>query len=284
MLKLTAANVLLPWATGGLLFCWVTTRHRQVGLGYGWLLRSVYGLLALAAAYAGFRFSPDPVRDGAALLTAAAAAVALVQSVLRRRAGVSHQKELVEQRSARVAAMTGIDRAAAAKDQTGPEFDPRLDLMAPLIGMVGVVAAGRTGDPLWLATARLVSGTMLLGAVSDAMLLGHWYLVQPGLDRRYLRELVDWTGWSWLATATLLLVPTGMLSVLAGDITDGWGGLLGWFWVACTVATAVLVIATRAALRERQYAAVMAATGLLYLAILTGFGTDLVARALLVPG
>ena len=28
----------------------------------------------------------------------------------------------------------------------------------------------------------------------------------------------------------------------------------------------------------RQYAAVMAATGLLYLAILTGFGTDLVAR------
>ena len=36
---------------------------------------------------------------------------------------------------------------------------------------------------------------------------------------------------------------------------------------------------TRAALRERQYSAVMAATGLLYLAILTAFGMDLVARA-----
>ncbi len=35
---------------------------------------------------------------------------------------------------------------------------------------------------------------------------------------------------------------------------------------------------TRAALKERQYSAVMAATGLLYLAILTAFGTDLVAR------
>lgn len=284
MLELSAANVLLQWATGGLLFCWVTTRHRQVGLGYGWLLRATYGLIALAAAYAGRRFGADPIRDASAVLVAVAAGAALTQSVLRRRVGVAHQKELVEQRTARVAAMTGIDRASVAKEESGPEFDPRLDLVGPAIGMIGIVAAGRLGDPAWLATGRLVAGTLLLGAVSDAMLLGHWYLVQPGLNRRYLRELVDWTGWSWLATVVLLLVPTGMQSVLGGDIADGWGGLLGWFWVACAVATAVLVVATRAALRERQYAAVMAATGLLYLAILTGFGTDLVARALLVPG
>ena len=283
MLRLSAANVLLQWAAGGLLFCWVTTRHRQVGLGYGWLLRATYGIIALGAAIAGFRFNPDPVRDVLALATAAATGAALAQSISRRRVGVAHQEELAEQRSARVAAMTGIDRQAEAKATTGPEFDPRLDLAAPAIGLVGVVAAGRLGDPAWLATARLVAGALLLGAVSDAMLLGHWYLVQPGLHRRYLRELVDWTGWTWLATVLLLLIPTGMMSVLAGDITDGWGGLLGWFWVACTVATVGLVVATRAALRERQYAAVMAATGLLYLAILTGFGTDLVARALLVP-
>ncbi len=40
---------------------------------------------------------------------------------------------------------------------------------------------------------------------------------------------------------------------------------------------------TRAALKERYYSAVMAATGLLYLAIVTTFGTDLVARAVLAP-
>jgi hypothetical protein len=51
--------------------------------------------------------------------------------------------------------------------------------------------------------------------------------------------------------------------------------------VASAVATGVLAVVTRAALRERSYSAVMAATGLLYLAILTGFGTDLVARAVL---
>ena len=57
--------------------------------------------------------------------------------------------------------------------------------------------------------------------------------------------------------------------------------MLGWFWLARALTTGVLVIVTRAALREREYAAVMAATGLLYLAILTAFGTDVVARLVL---
>jgi hypothetical protein len=72
-----------------------------------------------------------------------------------------------------------------------------------------------------------------------------------------------------------------MVEVLTGDIDDGWNGLLGWTWLACAVTTIVLVFVTRAALRERSYSAVMAATGLLYLAILTAFGTDLIARAVL---
>ena len=110
------------------------------------------------------------------------------------------------------------------------------------------------------------------------MLLGHWYLVQPGLRREPLRELVRHLGAVWPLEVGLLLVPTGMIAVLSGSIDDGYGGLLGWFWVACAVTTVALAAVAMAALRERQYAAVMAATGLLYLAILTGFGTDLVAR------
>ena len=79
----------------------------------------------------------------------------------------------------------------------------------------------------------------------------------------------------------LLCIPTGMFSVLNGTIDDNYNGLLGWFWVACVVATISLVIVTKMALREKEYSAVMAATGLMYLAILTGFGMDLVARILL---
>ena len=283
MIDFDAASLLLQWATGGLLFLWVTGRRREVGLGYGWLLRGTYGLMAAGSAAIGlFVIEPLAVRDAAALGVVAATGVALVVSVARRAAGVSGQMALAERRSARVAAMTGIDRDARAKDPHGPEFPPSLDLVAPAIGLVGIVGAAlAAGGSAWLAVARFVVGAAFLGAVTDAMLLGHWYLVQPGLPRAPLNELVRWVGYLTVPEILLYLVPTGMVSVLNGTIDDGWGGLLGWFWVACALTTAGLVVVTRLALRERQYAAVMAATGLLYLAILTAFGTDLVARALL---
>jgi hypothetical protein len=52
-------------------------------------------------------------------------------------------------------------------------------------------------------------------------------------------------------------------------------------WIVCALTTIGLVGVTWLALRERYYSAVMAATGLLYLAILTAFGTDVMARAVL---
>ena len=252
MIRLDAATVLLQWATGGLLFLWVTTRHREVGLGYGWTTRLVFLLFALGAFACGL-LDPEPLREAASLAVAAATSLALVVSVARKGAGVSGQRAEHDRRSARVVAMTGIDRSVAVEaPRGGREFPPALDLVAPVFG-----------------------------AVSDAMLLGHWYLVQPGLPRRLLNELVSWVIWMWPVEVALLLIPTGMVSVLNGSIDDGWDGILGWMWVACAVTTIVLAFVTRAALKERYYSAVMAATGLLYLAILTAFGTDLVARAVL---
>lgn len=282
MLRLDAATVLLQWSVGGLFFLWVTTRAREVGVGYGWLLRGVFGLMAVGAAVAGFRYHRVWVREVASIGVAAACAGALVVSWQRRAAGVLHQREQVQSRSARVAEMTGIDRVEQTFDDSVPEYPPALDLVAPAIGVVGLVAAGLdAGDPAWLQLARVLVGAAFLGCVSDGMLLGHWYLTQPGLPRRPLLELVRWLTWIWPFHVAVMLLPTGMVSVLVGDIDDGWGGMLGWFWVACAVTTIVLCSVTRAALKERQYSAVMAATGLLYLAILTGFGQDLVARLVL---
>ena len=282
MIELQPATLLLQLAVGGLAFTWLTTRRREAGLGYGWLMRSTFGLIAAGGAWLGFATDPVPLRDWTAVATAAAAAVALAVSVVRRQAGVSGQRERVERRSAEIAEMTGIDRAEQRYDRTLPEFPPILDLIAPVVGLIGVVAGGlEAGDPAALAVARTVIGAFFLGAVTDAMLLGHWYLVQPGLARGPLLELVRWTGVLWLPELVVMLWPTGMASVLSGTIDDGYNGLLGWFWVACVVTTVGLVVLARAALRERFYSAVMAATGLLYLGILTGFGMDLVARVLL---
>ena len=291
MIRLDAATVLLQWATGGLAFTWVTTRHREVGLGYGWLMRGIYVVMAAGALACGAAFGVVEARETAAAGVVAATLFALAVSWLRRGAGVSGQRAEHDRRTARVAAMTGIDRAnppvavdEEATPSPGPrEFPPGLDLVAPVIGALGLVAAGLEvgdGDEV-LTIARLLAGAAFLGSITDAMLLGHWYLVQPGLPRRLLNELVRATMIVWPIEVGLLLVRPGMIQVLNGTIDDGWGGVLGWFWVACAVTTVVLLFVTRAALREREYSAVMAATGLLYLAILTAFGTDLVARAVL---
>jgi hypothetical protein len=84
--RLDAATVLLQWAVGILGFCWVTTRHRQVGLGYGWLLRGTGVLVAAAAVVTGFRYHRVWGRDLGSLAVVVASAVALATSIVRRRA------------------------------------------------------------------------------------------------------------------------------------------------------------------------------------------------------
>lgn len=245
MIRLDVATVLLQWSTGGLLFGWYTNRNRDVGPGYAKLLRLVYATFAVGAVVSGVRYGLVPIREIAAGLLAFAA-------------------------------------LATYRSTT-----PRRDLIAPVIGAIGLIAAGiaaaqdASSFDVVVSLARVLVGAAFLGSVSDAMLLGHWYLVQPGMPRRLINELVTVVLWIWPLEIGVLLLPTGMLSVLNGSIDDGWNGVLGWYWLASAVVTGVLVLVTRAALKERSYSAVMAATGLMYLAILTAFCTDIIARALL---
>jgi hypothetical protein len=252
--RLDLSRVLLQWATGGLRGLWVTGRHRMLGVGYGWLLRGVYGTLALGAVAAGIADADGgagaTVRDAAAVGLVVATAAALVVSIVRRR-----------------------------EPQRIPVW---IDLVAPALGAVALLgAADSVGGDFVLSAARLLVGAVFLGFVTDSMLLGHWYLVQPGLSREPLREMIRLSAWSWPLDVALLLVPPGMISVIDGSVDDGYEGLLGWTWVVSAITTIVLLYVAQRALRERAYSAVMSATGLLYLAILTAFGTDVLARALL---
>lgn len=240
-MKLDAATVMLQWASGGMLCLWFTMRSGEISVGYGKLLRGVYAALAVIGAILGFAFGSILGREVSAIVLVVLAVVSF-----------------------------------ARRDNT-------IDLLAAGIGLIGVVFASlgtdHPDDALWLL--RLLVGSVFLGAVSDAMLLGHWYLVQPGMPRKLLNQLTNMLLLVWPIEVMVFLLPVGMISVLNGTVDDGWNGVLGWFWLACASLTGVLAWFTRAALRERSYSAVMAATGLSYLAILTGFGTDLIARALL---
>ena len=230
VISLDAATVMLQWAVGGLFFCWVTTRHREAGLGYGWLLRGVYGLLAIMAAVLGIRYGGPGLRTvGAVAVAATAIGGARGLGRQRKGAGVSGQQAEHDRRSARVAAMTGIDRHVDDDDLDGATTrtrGPRVRSAARPAGPrhrrdrsggrrlgIGLGRRRPTGCSAWPASS---AGAAFLGAVTDAMLLGHWYLTQPGLPRRLLNEQVRWLGCVWPFEVVLLLVPTGMFSVFDG--------------------------------------------------------------------
>ena len=253
-MELDLSSVLLQWAAGGLLGLWVTGRHRMVGVGYGWLVRASFGVIAVGGIAAGIaaddRGAGAVVRNVAGMVMVVLVTIAVANSVVRR--------------------------------QEPDRIPPTLDLLAAIAGFVALLgAADVLGGPFALSAARLIVGAIFLGFVTDAMLLGHWYLVQPGLTREPLKELVLLAAIAWPIEVVLLLVPTGMISVLNGTIDDGYGGLLGVTWIVSALTTIVLLGVAWKALAEPYYSAVMAATGLLYLAILTAFGTDVLARALL---
>ncbi|MFZ9829554.1 MAG: hypothetical protein ACO3ED_04760 [Ilumatobacteraceae bacterium] len=172
-------------------------------------------------------------------------------------------------------AVAGIAFATFAKRES------RTDLFAVAVGAVGLIGSVVASGGGVVDLLRVLVGAAFLGAVTALMLLGHWYLVQPGMTRKLLNELTNAVLFIWPLEVVVMILPTGMISVLNGSIDDGWNGILGYFWLGCAVLTGVLAVFTRAALKERSYSAVMAATGLSYLAILTAFGTDLVARATL---
>lgn len=250
---------------GGLAFLWVTSRRAVFSVGYRWLLYGVWGSVAALAAGVGFAGDTVLVRDaaGVAVVCAAIAVVGIsVRDTLRERGAKSLEMGGKQAR-----------RDGGKKADAKPSSGKLLDIWAPLFGLVGLVAAGFEAEgSVALAVVRVIAGALFLGAVTDTMLLGHWYLVQPGMSRAPLIELIAWAGVLCLADAAVWLLPAGLLSA-------GSDGLLAWFWLVCAVATAGLLATTRLALREPRYSAVMAATGLSYLAVMTAVAMELVAGA-----
>jgi hypothetical protein len=119
-----------------------------------------------------------------------------------------------------------------------------------------------------------VTGSVALGGVTGGLLLGHWYLVDPRLPRLLLRRL-NFGGACGLLADVLSLV------ALEG-LTEGGVDALAPIGVYGVLAGAsiVLMLGVWGALREPAYSAVMAATGLSYLAVLTCLAAVAVGRSL----
>jgi len=168
----------------------------------------------------------------------------------------------------------------------------RLLWAAALAGIAGLgldaVALGREtpGLPALGILANAWMSSALMGLTFTGMLLGHWYLNEPGLPTRHVRQMAHWFLVAVLAQG-LFPAAYGLLALLVGDSTlagrilgvvSGHPILLGGRVLIGILATLVVALVIRNTLKIPN---VQSATGFFYIAILTVLLGEVLGRALL---
>lgn len=173
-----------------------------------------------------------------------------------------------------------------------PVRSRRLLWAASLAGIASLgldaVALGRDGPGLtslailansWLSAA-------LLGLTFTGMLLGHWYLNEPGLPTRHVWRMAHWFLVTVLAQG-FFPVAHGLIAMVMGDpagaqqllrVIPDHPFLFGGRVLIGIVATLVIALTIRNTLRIPN---VQSATGFFYIAILTVLLGEILGRALL---
>ena len=160
--------------------------------------------------------------------------------------------------------------------------------LAMAAGFAGLgLLAYQVSPPTWGFAGPLLSlmvGAMALGLVSEAMLLGHWYLVKPKLPAQPLQEL------TFLLLAILVLQAALLIlnaTVPARDAPESTALLAGSlasnpaFWLRVGVGLLFPLALAYMAWQSSRENAMMSATGLLYIAVGAVFTGELLARGIL---
>ncbi len=141
---------------------------------------------------------------------------------------------------------------------------PVAGVLLTLAGVGYLVDAAGLGGWILAATA-----TLALGGITGMMMLAHWYLVDPRLPRSALRALS--------VAGIIGLAADGAVLLSIGDLQRS-GGTIAF--LSLLMVSLLLMLGGLGALRYPAYSGVMAATGLSYLAVLTGLGAVFLGRAL----
>jgi hypothetical protein len=131
-----------------------------------------------------------------------------------------------------------------------------------------------------LALLQLAAGAALLGASTDGLLLGHWYLT----DRKLPRGPID--RMTTLLLASVVLAAAAVVSAGFGGVETSTsinplltaGALAPWIALGMVVATALIAVLVKAVLKGERASAVQSATGFYYLGVVTAFTAEVAAK------
>jgi hypothetical protein len=162
-----------------------------------------------------------------------------------------------------------------------------------VLGMVAVVANvmplmppgfGAVAGVAYALTA--ITSALVLGLVSGAMLFGHWYLIDLEMPVDYIRSWVKILGAVLVANLAALILAIAMLAFIGGasgaaaasDLFASHSGLLAVRMILGPGATILLVWMCWQTLKIPQ---TMAATGLLYIAVMSVLVGEMLGRFIL---
>ncbi len=149
-------------------------------------------------------------------------------------------------------------------------------LMPPGFGAIAAVAYALTA----------ITSALVLGLVTGAMLFGHWYLIDLDMPVDYLRTYIRLLGIVLVADLIALGLAIGLPAILGSagaaaavnDLFASHLGLLAVRLILGPVATIVLVWMCWQTLKIPQ---TMAATGLLYIAVMSVLVGEMLGRFIL---
>lgn len=243
------------------------------------------------AAVAAWSQSWQVVRRGHFRITAGAVLVVGVLAVFATRAAIEDVSDPGSQPALVLALAVLTVAYAAAQYVRGDIVGVVTGALAGMSGVVALTLSARNivGWGQVLAAVGLISGALLLGAVTNGMMLGHWYLNQPGLKTWALGRLTDLCLIGVALSGIAGLVAYGELT---GATTEG--AVLGipgfgesfsfiffFVWLSMLGLTGAVAWGARRCVQIRS---IQSATGLLYVAILSAGVAEFMVRYLMVNG
>jgi hypothetical protein len=165
-----------------------------------------------------------------------------------------------------------------------------LGLLAGLIAVTALVVLlkpasfGAIAAVAYIITA--ITSAMVLGLVSGAMMFGHWYLIDLGMDVEYLRSFIRAIGIALVADIIAMGFGLAILALFGGPeatsaIADLFGNHLLLFAMRMVLGPVASLVLTWMCWQTLKIPQTMAATGLLYIALMSVVVGEMLGRFIL---
>jgi hypothetical protein len=283
------AVVLFEIALGSLALLWLAPLWGVVRPGFfklvGATVLACAGLAWLAGHTALEAAGPDG-RAAARWLASFAVAALLWQVLVYARVG-SRPRVGAAVGAAGSPAPAGTGQPEGRQGPTSPvagttELGRWAGIAAVLPGLAAVwPLAALSGRPLAGAVA-LLTGALFLGATTDGLLLGHWYLVDRRLSNRPILSLANWL----IVGIAAALVSAVLGGERGGRVDQSLSPLLAfpnltvWLAVGLVLVCALIAGFIRVLVRGGS---IQAATGMFYLAVVMALAAEFAAKVYFFP-